>query len=150
MVEDVFQRNDEPPTFEEKVVGIVGEAFGVVDGVEEKANGGHDHVADIGENLVEIGVRDDVIGEMYFEDGPELQSFDPMTLEEVIQELYLNNKCTKLATTIFFMNLCTIHKVTNKFANELCTLLGLHLLLEPNCLPNNFYIAKTLTIKVGL
>jgi hypothetical protein len=47
MVEDVFQRNDEPPTLEKKVVGIVGEAFGVVDGVEKEANGGHDHATDI-------------------------------------------------------------------------------------------------------
>ncbi len=35
MVEDAFQRNGEPPTLEEKVVGIVGEA----DHVEEEPKG---------------------------------------------------------------------------------------------------------------
>ncbi len=35
MVEDVFQHNDEPPTLEERVVGIVEEAFGVANGVEK-------------------------------------------------------------------------------------------------------------------
>jgi hypothetical protein len=48
------------------------------------------------------------------------------------------------------MNLCIVHGVTNKFANELFTLLCLHLLPEPNCLPNNLYIAKTLTHQLGL
>jgi hypothetical protein len=38
----------------------------------------------------------------------------------------------------------------NKFANELFTLLRFHLLPEPNCLPNNFYVAKTLTCQLGL
>jgi len=39
MVEDVFQCNDEPPTLKEKAIGIVGEVFGVADGVEEEVNG---------------------------------------------------------------------------------------------------------------
>jgi len=84
MVEDVFQRNDEPPTLEKRVVGIVGEAFGILDGVEEEANGGHDHAVDINENLMEIGAKDEVVGEMPFEDGPEPQSFDLIALEDAI------------------------------------------------------------------
>lgn len=72
MVEDVFQCNDEPPTLEEKVVGIVGEAFGVANGVEEEANVGHDHAVDIGEDLVEIGVGDEIMGKVPWEMVPNL------------------------------------------------------------------------------
>jgi hypothetical protein len=151
MVEDVFQHNDEPPTLEERAIGIVGEVFGVVDGVEEEANGGHDHVANISEDLMEIKTGYEVVGEMPFEDGLKCQSFDPTTLKDVIQELYPNNKCTKLTRIIFLMNLCTIHGITNKFnVDEIFTFLCLYLLLEPICLLNNFYIAKTLTRQLGL
>jgi hypothetical protein len=38
--------------------------------VEEEANGGHDHVVDISEDPVEIGAKDEVVGEMPFEDSP--------------------------------------------------------------------------------
>jgi hypothetical protein len=57
----------------------------------------------------------------------------------------MNNKCTKLTTTINLMNLCIVHGIMNKFANEFFTLLRLHLLHEPNCLPKILYVAKTLT-----
>jgi hypothetical protein len=48
------------------------------------------------------------------------------------------------------MNLCIVHGVTNEFANELFTLMCFHLLPEPNYLPNNLYVAKTLTRQLGL
>jgi len=48
------------------------------------------------------------------------------------------------------MNLCTIHGVENKFADKLFTFLQLHLLLEPNCLPNSYHAPKTLIKKLGL
>jgi len=48
------------------------------------------------------------------------------------------------------MNLCTIHGIRNKFVDEFFTLLQLHLLLEPNCLPNSYYASKTLIQKLGL
>jgi hypothetical protein len=67
MVEDVFQCNDEPPTLEEKAVGIVGEGFGVANGVEEETNGGHDHAVDIGEDPMEIGVGDEIMGKVPWE-----------------------------------------------------------------------------------
>ncbi len=67
MVEDVFQCNDEPPTLKEKVVGIIGETFGVADGVEEEANRGHDHAINIGEDPMEIGVADEIMGEVPLE-----------------------------------------------------------------------------------
>lgn len=48
------------------------------------------------------------------------------------------------------MKLCSIHGVKNKFANELFTFLQLHLLLEPNCLPNNYYAPKNIDSKIGI
>jgi hypothetical protein len=48
------------------------------------------------------------------------------------------------------MNSCTVHGINNKFANKLFTLLWLHLLPVDNCLPHDYYIAKTLTRRLGL
>jgi len=67
-----------------------------------------------------------------------------------MKALYIGTKCTKLTTTILFMNLCTIHGVNNKFANELFALLHFHLLFEPNCLVGKYYVARTLTQNLGL
>jgi hypothetical protein len=45
-----------------------------------------------------------------------------MALEDVMKELYARSKCKKLVATVLLMNLCTIHRVSNKFANELFAL----------------------------
>ncbi len=52
--------------------------------------------------------------------------------------------------TLFLMNLCTMHGVSKKFVDELFALLGHHLLLEPNILLANYYVARILTHKFGL
>jgi hypothetical protein len=65
-------------------------------------------------------------------------------LEEAIQELYEGSRSTKLAATILLMNLCTVHRVSNNFADELFTILHRHLLPEGNNLPRNHYAAKSL------
>jgi ribosomal protein S27AE len=67
-----------------------------------------------------------------------------------MKEFYASSKCTKLVTTIFFMILCTIHKVSNKFVDEFFTFLCHHLLLELNCLTANYYAKRALTQKLGL
>jgi hypothetical protein len=59
---------------------------------------------------------------MSFEDGAKQHSFDLMVLEDAMKELYISTKCTKLAATILLMNFCTIHGVSNKFADELFAL----------------------------
>ncbi len=59
------------------------------------------------------------MGDVSFEDVHHEHSFDPMALEGAMKELFVGAKCTKLATTILLMNQCTIHGVSNKFANEL-------------------------------
>jgi hypothetical protein len=52
--------------------------------------------------------------------------------------------------TIFLMNLCIVHGISNKFVNELFALLGHHILLEPNILLTNYYATRTLIHKFGL
>ncbi len=69
---------------------------------------------------------------------------------DAMKELYVGAKCTTLPTTIFFMSLCIIHEVNNKFANELFSLLWHHLFLGPNCLATNYYAIMALTQKLGL
>ena len=48
------------------------------------------------------------------------------------------------------MNLCTVHGVSNHCANELFSILHLHLLPENNTLPKTYHAAKTLTSKLDL
>jgi hypothetical protein len=48
------------------------------------------------------------------------------------------------------MNLCTVHEVSNNFADELFTILHCHFLPDGNTLPRNHYAAKSLTSKLGL
>ncbi len=90
------------------------------------------------------------MGKVTYEDGPQDNNFDPIFLEDVIKGLYRCSKCIKLVPTMLLMNLCTIHGVNNKFADELFTLLHFHLLPRDNCLLNNYYVAKSLTKSLGL
>jgi hypothetical protein len=55
------------------------------------------------------------LGDVEFDFGDQDHNYDPVALEDVMKELYVGVKCTKLTTIIFFMNLCTIHEVNNKF-----------------------------------
>lgn len=123
MVEDVFQQVNEPMALEERTMEIIEEAFVVADGLQEEAN-----VRNANNNedklLGNIEVDHELLGEVASKDVVPLDnSFDLMALEEAIKELYKNSKCTKLVVTILLMNLCTMHGVSNKFANELFTLL---------------------------
>jgi len=73
-----------------------------------------------------------------------------MALKDVMKELYTGSKCTKLATTIVLIILCTIHRVNNKFVDEFFTFLCHHLILELNFLTTNYYGTRALTQKLGL
>ena len=53
----------------------------------------------------------------------ESSGFDLALLEEAIQELHNGSRSTKLVAMILVMNLCTVHRVSNNFANELFTIL---------------------------
>lgn len=149
MVEDDFQQVDEPTTLEERTMEIIEEAFMVVNGLHEETNARDGNNSE-DEHEGNIVMECEPLGEEAFDDAPRDNNFDPMALEDTIMELYRGSKCTKLVVTILLMNLCIIHGVNNKFANELFTLLHLHLLSGDNCLLNNYYVAKTLTKKLGL
>jgi hypothetical protein len=97
----------------------------------------------VGENDLEDGEND-------HQDRDEGSNLDPYALEEAIKSLYARARSTKLAATVLLMNLCTVHGVSNCFVDELFTILQGHLLPEENCLPKNYYAAKTLTRNLGL
>jgi hypothetical protein len=71
-------------------------------------------------------------------------------LREACQPLYTSARSLMLATTLQLMNVCKVHGVSNKFVDEILTLLHKHLLPLDNCLPPTVYVVKTLTSKVGL
>ncbi len=91
-----------------------------------------------------------VMSDVVAQDGAQPHNFDLVVLEDAMKELYAGAKCTKLGATIFLVNLCRVHGVMNKFANELFAFLHQHLLPKPNCLVGSYYAAKTLTRKLGL
>jgi hypothetical protein len=71
-------------------------------------------------------------------------------LQDACQLLYLGVRFSKLATTMLFMNVYTIHGIINKCVDELLFILHKYLLPLGNCLPTNMYHAKALTHKVRL
>jgi hypothetical protein len=71
-------------------------------------------------------------------------------LREACQPLYNGAKCTKLASTLLLMNVCTMHGLSNKFVDELLALIHRHLLPKDNLLPPSMCATKSLTRKVGL
>jgi hypothetical protein len=136
MVEDVFQENDQPQRpLEETMEDIVMDAFTMVDGLQEGTCDSGDE--DEEEPMGDLGNEDDK------EDAPH-------DLEEAIQELYDGAKSSVLAATILIMTLCTIHGVSNKFADQIFVLFRLHLLPGENRLPKNYHAAKSLIRRLGL
>jgi hypothetical protein len=63
-------------------------------------------------------------------------------LRKACQPLYKGAKSSMLATTLFLMNVCMVHGVSNKFVDELLALLHKHLLSSDNCLQPTMYVAK--------
>ena len=137
MVEDAFQQIDEQPhPLEETLHEIVMDAFEVVDGLED---GGNEESGDEDEEeqLADVDIEDDNHDATH-------------DLEDAIQELYDGAKSSVLAATILIMTLCTIHGVSDKFADQLFALFRLHLLPGENKLPKNYHAAKSMIRKLGL
>jgi hypothetical protein len=150
MVEDVFQQVDEPMALEERTMEIVEETFVVANHLQVEVNVGNANNSE-DKLLGNIEMDHEPLGEIKFEDVvPQDNSFDRVASEETIKELYKGSKCTKLVVTILLMNLWTMMHGINKFADELFTLLQLHLLLANNCSPHNYYATKILTRILGL
>lgn len=62
---------------------------------------------------------------------------------------YNSARCSKLARTLVLMNMYPIHRCSNKFANELFSILHIFFLHVENYLFSNMHGAKTLTQKIG-
>ena len=143
MVEDTFQQRDDPSgpgqPLESDIGNIVIEALNIVDELENVL----DDVSDDGEDDEPMGAN----GSGNAEEGC---NDDPRRLEEAMEELYHGARSSVLAATILIMTLCTIHGVSNKFADQLFTLFREHLLPSENLLPKNYHAAKTLIQKLGL
>ena len=137
MVEDTFQELDErPQPLEDIMEEIVMDAFTVVDNLQD----GEDDDSSDEANEEPLG---DGCNESDNDDNPH-------ELEDAIQELYEGAKSSILAATILIMTLCTIHGVSNKFADQLFAQFILHLLPGENRLPKNYHDVKSIIRKLGL
>ena len=102
MIKDVIWEFDDPPpnlpTPEGQLHDIVMDAFSIVDELDDE--------------LDDKPLGDNGCSNL----GKEIHD-DPCTLEETIEEVYHEAKSSVLAATILIMTLCTIHGVSNKFAD---------------------------------
>jgi hypothetical protein len=144
MVDNAFIEEPLPADVEDVVHDVVTAAFELGDSVHRECM--ETSVEEEGPNLTNDGdtPEDD------FDAHEQTEGFDPSMLEDAIQELYAGSRTTKLAATILVMNLCTVHGISNNFADELFIILHGRLLPERNSLPRNHYATKTLTSNLGL
>ncbi len=122
-------------------------AFEVVDTLHNEMDDGWNNSNDEDELVATNG---QALGDGRNVDDGSNNAFDPTILEDVVAELYKGSKSSKLAITILLMNLCTIHGMNKRFADELLTFLHWHLLPINNCLLVNYHVAKSLRRKLGL
>ena len=131
------------------------------DNVEEEVHEAFANADAIHEQYIDMGVedvgepeecRDDQPAADAATEGNDAQetSFDSNALEDSMEALYEGARFSKLAATVLLMNLCTVHGVTNQCANELFSILHLHILPERNTLPKSYHAAKSVTAKLGL
>ena len=146
MIKDAFHRLDDPSLLEERVWDVVMETFTVANEVHEECRDRENshHQLDIDFS------GEESVGEMEPLEMEDDSSFDPEVLDEAMKSLYAGARCTKLAATILYMNLCIVHQVSNCFVDEMLTILYFHLLLQENCFSNKFYATRALTKKLGL
>jgi hypothetical protein len=71
-----------------------------------------------------------------------------LDLSEACCPLYTRAQCSKLSATLILMNICTTHGCSNKFLDELLSLLHKFIFLDDNYLPP--YHAKSLIRKLGM
>ena len=146
MIDQAFNRAEDGPPMEERIHEEVTTAFDRADSIhEEVMEGGNGDEAEEEEPCddqrpppVAAGT-DDVV-----------PHFDATVMDDSLQPLYNGARCSQLASTVLFMNLYTVHGISNQCANELFTLLHSHILPANNTLPRTHYAAKTLTSKLGL
>jgi hypothetical protein len=146
MIHNAFTIEDETTDFEDRVRQEVADAFMAADEVHDNCSAGSMPADDADSNCIADEAPEAESGEGVWEDP----QFDPRHLQDAMQQLYEDAKCTKLAATILLMNLCTVHGVSNTFADEMFTILHAHILPEDNSLPKNYHAARSLTQTLGL
>ena len=109
-----------------------------------------DELAQVGDDVSKDGTDDEPMGDNEGSIPEEEINDDPSVLEEAMEELYHGARSSVLAVTILIMTLCTIHGVSNKFADQLFTLFRKHLLPCENQLPKNYHAAKVLIKKTRI
>jgi hypothetical protein len=119
---------------EERVRREVLQVFTVADDVHEEYS--HD-LSSSGKDEAKGNEMEDQAGDSNNVDCGVDANFDPKPLEEALLELYAGARSTKLVAIILVMNLCTVHGVSNNFADELFAILHAHILPEHNSLSKN-------------
>jgi hypothetical protein len=146
MIDDTFEECDDADVGEDRLQEAVAAAFAVADNIHHEFWSREDwNEPTFSDPREEEGPEDG----QYAEDG-ESPNFDPHALEDALRGLYSGAKSSKLASTILLLNLCTVHGVSNCFADELFSILHGHILPDGNSLPRNHYAAKALTWELGL
>jgi hypothetical protein len=143
MIDDTFEECDDADVGEDRLQEAVAAAFAVADNIHHEFWSREDW------NEPTFSEEEGPEDGQYAEDG-ESPNFDPHALEDALRGLYSRAKSSKLASTILLLNLCTVHGVSNCFADELFSILHGHILPDGNSLPRNHYAAKALTWELGL
>jgi hypothetical protein len=146
MIDDTFEECYDADAGEDRLQEVVAAVFAVADNIHHEFRSQEDWneptFSDPGE---EEGPEDG----QHADDG-DSPNFGPHALEDALCGLYSGAKSSKLASTILLLNLCTVHGVSNCFADELFSILHGHILPDGNSLPRNHYAAKALTRELGL
>ena len=146
MVEQALPTVDVQANSGERLAEEVRDAFGIADAVHEEFRD-----VEFGDEVGEEECRDEeVAADVDVSKGDSDPQLDDRALQDSLEHLYDGSRCSKLAATVLLMNLCTVHGVSNQCANELFSILHLHVLPENNTLPRSHHAAKTFTAKLGL
>ena len=138
------------------IVEVVQETQTIVENVQAEADSIHEREKMMAEATA--SPHGDSSGRAEMDDGtvgPDdtpLDAVQDLDLTDVLlscHPLYAGASVTKLAATMLIMTICTMHRVNNKFVDELLYLLHKYILPGPNSLPTNMYHAKVLVEKVG-
>jgi hypothetical protein len=82
--------------------------------------------------------------------GGDIMILSVLDLSEAYCPLYLGARCSKLSATLILMNIYITHGCSNKYLDELLSLLHKFIFHVNNCLPPTMYRAKSLTQKLGM
>lgn len=141
MIQNTFEHED-------RVIDIALETLNHANDVNCRGNDANDNDVDDGQQpRNECGQFERVIPPP---ENSDAETFDPIVMEEAIQDLYEGAPSSKLGATIFLKNLFSVHTCTSLFVEDL--LAGLHkdFLPAKNTLPKLIYGLTKLLSRLGL